>query len=97
MNLDDVLQLQVLKLKASRSGQPFSGSLMDRLIDQSEAKIEVRNMCAKVSPQLYQSLEDVCVLLDMTKRQFIEAAVSEAIGKAHELVERHGALAQGEL
>ena len=97
MNLDEVLQLQVLKLKASRSGQPFSGSLMDHLIDQSAAKIEVRNMCAKVSPQLYQRLEDVCNLLDMSKRQFIEAAVSDAIVKAQELVTRHDALAQGEL
>jgi hypothetical protein len=42
-------------------------------------------------------LEQVCNLLDMTKRQFIEAAVVEAVSKAEELIERHGALQQGEL
>ncbi len=97
MKLDEVLQLQVLKLKALNSGQTFSGRVMDQLIEQSEGKVEFRNMCAKVSPQLYENLEQVCNLLDMTKRQFIEAAVVEAVSKAEELIERHGALQQGEL
>ncbi len=97
MNLDEVLQLQVLKLKATQSGQVFSGRLVDQLIEQGEGKVEVRNMCAKVSPQLYESLEQVCSLLDMTKRQFIEAAVADAVGKAEDLIEHHGALKQGEL
>ena len=97
MNLDEVLQLQVLKLKAKLSNGPFSGAVMDRLLDHPDCKIELRNMCAKVSTQLYQSLEEVCILLDMSKREFIEAAVSDAIVKAQDLVTRHDALAQGEL
>jgi predicted DNA-binding protein len=98
VKLDEVLQLQVLKLKALTSGQSFSGRLMDQLIEQSEGKVEVRNMCAKVAPELYERLEQVCSLLDMTKRQFIEAAVNDACSKAEDLIERHGALPQqGEL
>lgn len=97
VKLDEVLQLQVLKLKAVQSGQTFSGRLMDKLIEEGEGKIEVRNMCAKVHPELYEHLEQVCSLLDMTKRQFIEAAVADAVQKAEELIERHGALKQGEL
>lgn len=96
VKLDEVLQLQVLKLKAAQSGQ-VPGRLMDQLIEQGEGKVEVRNMCAKVSPQLYESLENVCGLLDMTKRQFIEAAVADAVAKAEELIARSGALGQGEL
>lgn len=96
MKLDEVLQLQVLKLKASQAGQGLGGHLVDRLIEQGEGKVEVRNMCAKVSPQLYASLENVCGLLDMSKRQFIEAAVADAVEKAEDMLERSGAF-QGEL
>lgn len=93
MKLDEVLQLQVLKLKAQQSGA--GNKLTEALIERTEG--DLRNMCAKVSPQLYSKLEEVCSLLDMTKRQFIEAAVNDAISKAEELIDRTGALAQGEL
>lgn len=96
MNLDELLQLQVLKLKAVQSGR-VPGELMDRLLDDPEGSPVVRNMCAKVSPQLYDELEKVCSLLSMTKREFIEAAVSEAILRAHRLVDEHDAVGQGEL
>jgi len=95
MKLDEVLQLQVLKLKALNSGQS-SARLLDHLLDSSETP-EVRQMCAKVSVHLYDSLEQVCGLLDMTKRQFIEAAVSDAVGRAEQLIHQMGALDQGEL
>ena len=96
MNLDEVLQLQVLKLKAMKSGFN-NGRLVDMALDQGQEVASVRNMCAKVSHELYESLELVCQLLSMSKRQFIEAAVSDAIAKAEDLIERTGAMRQGEL
>lgn len=79
MNMDELIQLQVLKLKAAHSG--VTGRLLDNFVDQAEP-VQVRQMCAKVSPQLYDSLEKVCELLDLSKRAFIEAAVSDAVLRA---------------
>lgn len=78
MNLEELIQLQVLKLKASASP---GGRFGDALIEQGEreGKVKLVQMCAKVSPELNEAVDNVCGMLDMTKRQFIEAAVSEAV------------------
>ena len=43
---------------------------------------------AKVSPELYAALENVCQMLDLTKREFIESAVADAVQLADEHIER---------
>ena len=78
MNLDEKIQLQVLKLKAL--AQPRF--LIEHAADTD--MIPLRQMCAKVAPELYDALENVCQSLDFTKREFIEAAVAEAVMKAEE-------------
>ena len=83
MNMDELIQLQVLKLKAAQSG--ISGRLLDHVLDQAETT-QVRQMCAKVSPQLYDALEKVCEVLDLSKRAFIEAAVSDAVQRAEQQI-----------
>jgi len=95
MNFDEVIQLQVLKLKAMSHGVgSLPASVVDSLADQSP---QLRQMCAKVSPALYDELETVCNLLDMSKRQFIEGAVADALDRARDTMTRLGALEQGEL
>ena len=93
MNLQEVIQLQVLKQKALRTGR---GALLERLIESGEVEAHgallLRQMCAKVSVELYQDLENTCSALDMTKREFIEAAVSDAIAQAHAVIEKSGGL-----
>jgi hypothetical protein len=42
----------------------------------------MRQMCAKVSPQLYAALEECCNFHGSEQGAFIEAAVSDAIRKA---------------
>ena len=98
MNFDEIIQLQVLKLKASVTGaQPMNGKFVDQLIEEGAAP-ELRQMCAKVHPTLYAALEEVCDLLDMSKRQFIEAAVADAIQRSQETIAKYKALdAQGSL
>lgn len=92
MNFDELIQLQVLKLKASVTGaQPMNAKFLDQMIDSGEVP-ELRQMCAKVHPGLYASLEEVCDLLDMSKRQFIEAAVSDAILRTRETLSKYKAL-----
>lgn len=93
MNLQEIIQLQVLKQKAVHSGR---GALLERLIEsgqvEADGSLPLRQMCAKVSVELYQDLENTCGALDMTKREFIEAAVSDAIHQAKLVIEKSGGL-----
>lgn len=93
MRFDEVIQLQALKLKAINSGQGLA-ALVDRAVEESP---QLRQMCAKVSPELYDRLEQVCSVLDMSKRQFIEGAVADALERAVETIEKMGAFEQGAL
>lgn len=83
MNFDEIIQLQVLKLKSQASG--IRGPLLDQMLEQNETPL-VRQMCAKVSVELYNELESVCNLLGLSKREFIESAVNEAVTRAHEVM-----------
>jgi hypothetical protein len=88
MNLDELLQLQVLKLKAMSRG----GALLEHAIDSPPEGVVIRQLCAKISADLYSDVENVCSILDLTKRAFVEAAVIEAVSKAHDLIEKSGGL-----
>ena len=85
MNFDEVIQLQVLKLKATQQGR--NGPLLDHLIEQAGETPELRQMCAKVSSVMYAELEQVVGLLDMSKREFIEAAVGDALARARQVID----------
>jgi hypothetical protein len=91
MKFDEVIQLQVLKLKASTRGLP--GHLIDQAIDQGSLP-SLRQMCAKVHPETYDRLENVCGLLNMSKREFIESAVTDALHRAEVVIERSGVISQ---
>lgn len=61
------------------------------LDDPDEAqKVQLKNVCAKVSPQLADEIDSVCGLLSISKRSFIEAAFVEAIRQAHEIINAEG-------
>ena len=95
MNFEETIQLQVLKLKASAGG--IRGKILDQLLEESVEHPSVRQMCAKVSHLVYEDLEQVCSLLDLSKREFIEAAVRDALAKAHEVIDRSGVIDQLEI
>lgn len=94
MNFDEVIQLQVLKLKAMTHGTNM-GRLVDAAIDQGELP-ELRQMCAKVHPDTYARLEQITDLLSMSKREFIEGAVRDALGRAEDTIARLEALKEGD-
>lgn len=89
MNFDEKIQLKVLQLKAGM----FDGKLIDHLIEGSDTPA-LRQMCAKITPQLHDRLDQMTSLLDMSKREFVEAALIEALNKAEEVLERSGAIRQ---
>lgn len=95
MNFDETIQLQVLKLKAMSGG--IKGKFLDQLLEEAGETAQVRQMCAKVSYLVYEDLEQVCSLLDMSKREFIETAVVDALQRAHQVIDRSGVMDQFEL
>lgn len=87
MDFDEFLQYRALNMKAHLSHEN-SDEMLEYLLDQNpEAS---RQMCAKVSPALYERLEEVCMFLDISKRSFIERAVLDALIKAENLLKSHG-------
>lgn len=95
MNFEETIQLQVLKLKATTGG--IRGAILEQLLEESGEHPAIRQMCAKVSSVLYDDLEEVCALLDLSKREFIEAAVKDALARAHAVIDRSGVIDQMEL
>jgi len=45
-----------------------------------------RNICAHISIELFNEVEGLCEMLSLSKRQFVELALSEAIAKASSVV-----------
>lgn len=96
MKLDEVIQLQLLKLKATSSGR---GGIAGRVIDQAieAGQVDMKQMCAKVTPQLFDAMKQTCSMLDMSQREFIEAAVLDAITRAEQMAQSMGVFEQGDL
>lgn len=86
MTLDDLLQLQALRVKAGYDNP----ALIDRVIDGAPETPEIRQLCAKVSAHLYAEVDSLCTLLDLSKRRFVEAAVVEAVNRAHNVLRATG-------
>lgn len=79
MNLKELLQLKALELKRTAEGQ---NDISDRLIEDILAKSpgsEYRNICAHCSVQLADEIDNICGLLGLSKRRFIEGALIEAV------------------
>lgn len=92
MKFDELIQLQALKLKATTSGR--HPELVDSLLDSAPEGAEIRQMCAKVTAALYTRLDETCNALGMSKREFIESAVAEALQRAAEIMERHNVMGE---
>lgn len=99
MKTDEVLILQALKLKQLQvDGTDLSGDLLDELVlaNVPEVKEKLRNICAFISPELFNKVENLCSLLGLSKRQFVEMALCDLIEKADATLERFDAYPSGE-
>ena len=94
MKTDEVLILQALKFKQLHTqGTEISGDLIGNLIDKSpELKEKMRNICAFISPQLFEEIEGLCGMLELSKRQFVEMALNDMVGKAKATIAQFDAL-----
>lgn len=84
MNLDEMIQLQTLKLKAAMQPSHLEKMMGEEQFAQAlkESKLKTRNVCALISEQLFDRFENVTSSLDLTKREFIEAALFQSVARA---------------
>jgi hypothetical protein len=80
MKFDDLIQYKALHRQYT-----ISGALPDMIYEglpAEDKKKHLRNVCALISVDLFDQLEHTCAILEITKRQFIEAALVECLAKA---------------
>lgn len=65
------------------------GALLDSLLEKHESPA-IKNVCAKVNSQLSDEIDELCNLLGMSKRQFLEAAMVRALEEARVVMEEEG-------
>lgn len=87
MKFDEVIRMKVLQLKAVNSGQTTTEAVEHLLEGPGVVEeFKLRQVCAMVSPQLFQELEGTCELLGLSKRKFVESALIDAMEKAAVIV-----------
>lgn len=84
MTFDELIRYKALHLKYISSNSDFVDMLIDGDV---EHMVPLKNVCAMVSQPLFDELTNVCGLLDISKRAFIEAALVVALGKAAEIID----------
>ena len=87
MRFDELIRLQALKQKQlHHQGTDFD--LVDMVLQQNaeEAGKLTRNICAHVSIQLFERVDNLCGVLEISKRQFVEQALIDAMEKAESIV-----------
>lgn len=68
-----------------------NGKLLDLMAEDPDYQLPLKNVCAKLSVPLSDEIDRICGLLDVSKREFIQAALVDAIRKANEILEEEGA------
>jgi Asp-tRNA(Asn)/Glu-tRNA(Gln) amidotransferase B subunit len=87
MTFDDLIRYKALNLKYISSGS----NIID-LVDKGSisGEIPMKNVCAMITQELFDDLTNTCGLLDISKRQFIESAIIEALSKAQSIMNAEG-------
>ena len=95
MRSNETLLLQALKLKQlGHKGFSGDGDMLELLLLQNPeaAKEKMRNICAFISPELFDDVSNVCNILSLSKRELIEMALVDVLEKAHKVIDDTGAL-----
>lgn len=64
--------------------------LLDHFIENHANLGQTKNVCAKVSVQMSDQIDQLVRLLGINKRSFLEAAFADAILKAEAIIEAEG-------
>lgn len=86
-HLTELLTYRALHFKLSSvTGSDF---LLERAIedDNTASDLKLKNVCAKLSVQLSDRIDNTVNILDISKRRFIEAAIIAALDEADRVME----------
>ena len=88
MNLDQEILMRALQFKSSVEGQPSGNTeMMEKIIEENAAKSEeFKTVCAPISVPLFERMGLMMQILGMSKRQFIEMAIVEALDRCDEIM-----------
>lgn len=88
MDLDSLIQYKALDELYKRS----NSGLLDHFLRDPDTveQLKLKKLQFDVHPELFNDVEMVCSMLDMSKREFLTAATLEALGKAHQAIEQRG-------
>lgn len=81
--LTELLMYRALHFK--QSNQSTTDVMIDHFVHDNELRLgqlEMKNVCAKVSVELADRLDEVCGVLSISKRRFIESAIINALDEA---------------
>lgn len=73
------------------------GDDVDLVLDQPDTTGVIKNVCAKVSCELSDEIDQVCGLLDIRKRRFLESCFIDGIAKAKQIMRDEGVFDHVEL
>lgn len=71
---------------------PSSQRILDAVLEQNQDAPELKNVCAKVHISLSNRIDEIVMLLGVSKRAFLEAAMHEACDKADSIIATEGLL-----
>jgi len=88
MRTDETVLLQVLKFKQLQTkGHSLGDDLIGRMIESDpEVKQKLRNICAFISPELFEKIESLSNFLELSKREIVEMALQDFVEKANKIV-----------
>ena len=85
-HLTELLTYRALHFKLSTLGNEV---LTDLIADDEDiaSSLQLKNVCAKLSVQLCDRIDNTVNILDISKRRFIEAAIIAALDEADRVIE----------
>lgn len=89
MSFHQKIQYHALHLMYGVNGGKIAESMLAADPTLAE-KIKLRNVCALIPNDLFERLESTCGLLDISKREFIQSAIEEALDLADKVMEETG-------
>ena len=84
LSIDKIEQM----VKGGSIGQDVDGKFVPFTDLEQATPIKLQNVCAKLTQQLVDRLDEALGVLSMTKREFIELALIEALNKVDEVLEQ---------
>ena len=99
MNSRETLIFQALKFKSQHTGS-VNSFLLDAVLGDSDYSDPIskitRNVCAMVPIELANEMDQLCGILEMSKREMITLAITDFLDKARDVLVEFDAMPKGE-